>query len=458
MMKKLRVFLVLLLAFAGVVQSQTYPITSWSDVADSSWYNSGQDEFIISTAEEFAGVAQLVQSGTTFAGKTINISADIDLDGNLWTPIGAYPKLFSGNVAGNNHTISNLWINLPTTDFAGLFGYTLGSSFTNLHVDTSHIIGLDSVGTLVANLFDNGSIENCSAINISVTGGNNTGGLVGGLVQNSTISKSHASGDVVGALQVGGLIGSGWAMVQINESYSEGTVTANFLAGGLVGAYPFAFAGTSTIDNSYSRSLVVAGEERAGGLIGGADNALLVKNSYSTGTVSAPSFEGAIIGFWGNINMENIYFDTESSGMTEGVGGFGGPPVTPDITGKTTAEMKTAAMVDLLNAGSPDGPWSIDSSTNDGYPVLNFVLGIQSNNLDAASVKVYPTVFDTDFTVSSTLALNSYQIYSLSGALISSGSLDGNTTTVTAANLSTGVYILTVRSAEGMISKRIIKR
>lgn len=54
--------------------------------------------------------------------------------------------------------------------------------------------------------------------------------------------------------------------------------------------------------------------------------------------------------------MENIYFDTESSEMTEGVGGFGGAPTTPDITAKTTAEMKTNEMVDFLNANATDGP------------------------------------------------------------------------------------------------------
>lgn len=458
MMKKLQIFLVLLIASVTVAQAQTYPTTFWSDNADVSWYDASQDEYTVSTAEEFAGVSQLVADGTTFDGKIINIGADIDLDGNLWTPIGAYPELFSGSVEGNDHTISNLWINLPETDFVGIFGYVATSTFSNIHVDTANVVGFDSVGTLVANLFDNGSIENCSAINISVTGNNNTGGLVGGFLTNSSIANSHAIGNVVGAVQAGGLAGSGWNQVEINECYSEGTVTADALGGGLIGAFTFSFGGTSTVNNSYSRSTVVVNNERAGGLIGGADNALNVKNSYSTGSATALDFAGGVIGFWGDLTTENVYFDTESSGMTEGVGGFGGAPTTPDITGKTTAEMQTAEMVDLLNAGSPDGPWSIDPDSNDGYPILNATLGVQQNSIDAASVKVYPTVFDTDFTVSSTLALNSYQIYNLSGTLISSGVLNGNTTSVTAANLSTGVYILTVRSAEGMISKRIIKK
>ncbi|MGO3182534.1 MAG: T9SS type A sorting domain-containing protein [Aequorivita sp.] len=459
MMKKFQIFLVLLLASVTVAQAQTYPTTSWSDLADTSWYDSGQDEFTLSTAETLAGLAQLVADGNAFEGKTIIIGADIDLNGNLWTPIGVKFELpFSATVEGNDYIISNLWVNTPETEMAGLFGHTESASFSNLHVNTANIIGDDNTGALVANLYNNGSISNCSAINVNVTGKYSTGGLVGGFLTNSSISNSHAIGDVVGFAQVGGLAGTGFDISTVSECYSEGTVTADLLTGGLVGSYPFGFGGTSTIENSYSRSSVVSLVERAGGLIGGGDIALIIKNSYSTGTVSAPEFAGGMIGLWGSIEVENLYFDTESSGMTEGVGGFGGAPVTPDITGKTTAEMKSSEMVDLLNADSSDGPWSIDANTNDGYPILNAVLGVNGNNMDAASVKVYPTVFNSEFTVSSTMALNAYQIYSLSGALISSGKLDGNTTTVTAANLSAGVYVLTVRSAEGMISKRIIKK
>lgn len=459
MMKKLQFFLVLFLAFTTFAKAQTYPTTSWGDLADTSWYDSAQDEFTLATAEELAGLAQLVADGNSFDSKTIIIGADIDLDGNLWTPIGVEFEIpFSATVEGNNHIISNLWVNMPEEEMAGLFGHTQSASFSNIHIDTANVIGDDNTGALVANLYDNGSITNCSAINVNVTGKYTTGGLVGGFLTNSTITKSHAIGNVTGTLQVGGLAGTGFDASAVIECYSEGTVTADLLSGGLVGSYPFGFSGTSTIDNSYSRSNVVANEERAGGLIGGGDNFLIIKNAYSTGTVSAPDYAGGSIGLFGQIVVENLYFDTESSGMTEGVGGIQGPPVTPDVTALTTAEMKSAETVDLLNAGSPEAPWAIDPSVNEGYPVLNFVLGVQNNNFDATAVSVYPTVFDSEFTVSSTLELDSYQIYNISGALISSGKLNGKSTNVSASNLSTGNYIVVIRSAEGMVSKRIIKK
>ncbi|MEM0517699.1 T9SS type A sorting domain-containing protein [Aequorivita flava] len=459
MMKKLQIYLVLLLVSVTMTQAQTFPTTSWSDLADTSWYDAGQDEFTLSTAETLAGLAQLVADGNSFAGKTILIGGDIDLDGNLWSPIGVEFNIpFSGTVNGNDYVISNLWVNMPTTGMAGLFGHTESASFSNLHLDTANVIGDDNTGALIANLYNNGSIENCSAINVDVTGQYTTGGLVGGFLTNSTITKSHAIGNVTGFAQVGGLAGTGWDNVIVAECYSEGTVTADALTGGLIGSFPFAFAGESVVDNSYSRANVVSLMDRAGGLIGNGDNALLIKNSYATGTVTAPDSAGAVIGLWGMINAENLYFDTETSGMTEGVGVVQGPPVTPDITALTTTEMKSTETVDLLNAGSTEAPWSIDSSVNDGYPVLNFVLGVENNSFDATAVKVYPTIFDTTFSVASTLGLQSYSIYSYTGALISKGILSNTVSTVNAANLSAGVYILKINTAEGTITKKIIKK
>lgn len=456
-MKKLNLFLVF--AFMAIVaKAQDFPTTFWLDVAETSWYDSSQNEFTISTAEELAGLALLVQNGAAMLNKSFSIDGNIDLDGHLWIPIGLDHNLpFSGSVEGNDYTISNLWINQPNVDFAGLFGYTSKSSISNLKIDTAHIVGFDNTGTLVANLFDNGHITNCSAINVEVVGNNNTGGLVGGFLTNSSITKSFAIGNVQGMTQVGGVAGSGWAESQMTECYAEGTVTAEFLAGGLIGAFPFTFFAPSTIDNCYSRSSVEATVERAGGLLGGADNGLNIKNSYSTGTVTSPEFAGAVVGFWGSISAENVYFDSESSGMTEAVGGFGGAPTNPDITAKTTAEMKSPEMVDLLNANNPEGPWSIDASTNDGYPILNAVLSVPGIDLNAATV-VYPTVFENNFTISSTADLADYAIYSMNGQRIAAGKISGNSTEISGGNLQAGIYLLKIQSNQGSITKRIIKK
>lgn len=192
------------------MQAQTYPTTEWSDLADTSWFDADLDEFSITTPEALAGLAELVNEGNTFEGKTITIDEAIDLDGNLWTPIGdAIAIPFSGTVEGNENTISNLWIDLPSQSVAGLFGQVTGGTLSDITIDTSNIVAADTAGTLVGNISTGSSIDNCHAKNVDVSSiGENTGGLVGGLLTDSSIANSSSSGDVVGVNQIGGLAGT----------------------------------------------------------------------------------------------------------------------------------------------------------------------------------------------------------------------------------------------------------
>lgn len=80
--------------------------------------------------------------------------------------------------------------------------------------------------------------------------------------------------------------------------------------------------------------------------------------------IEGPGFDGGAIGVAGNVVTENDYWDTDSSHHANAIGGWQGSPDTTDITSKTTAGMKTAAMVAALNNGS--GPWTIDPNINDG--------------------------------------------------------------------------------------------
>ena len=54
---------------------------AWADYADTSWYSDDETVFHISTAEELAGLAELVNAGNTFEGRTVYLDADIDLGG-----------------------------------------------------------------------------------------------------------------------------------------------------------------------------------------------------------------------------------------------------------------------------------------------------------------------------------------------------------------------------------------
>ena len=73
------VFLVLALAliFSVVCVGGVSGADVWDGNVDTSWYSSNKNTFTITTAEQLAGLAQLVNNGNNFAGKTINLGDDI---------------------------------------------------------------------------------------------------------------------------------------------------------------------------------------------------------------------------------------------------------------------------------------------------------------------------------------------------------------------------------------------
>ena len=93
---------------------------TWDGTADISWYTDHEDdqEYRISTAEQLAGLAELVNADpgkTNFAGKTFYLDNDIDLSGHEWISIGTVlggdcPEYsFCGVFDGQGHVISNLY-------------------------------------------------------------------------------------------------------------------------------------------------------------------------------------------------------------------------------------------------------------------------------------------------------------------------------------------------------------
>lgn len=109
----------------------------------------------IATAEQLAKLASDVNNGNTpqaFLGKYFKLTADIDLSGGIWIPIGKYynkgygngeNRLFFGKFDGNGHVIKNMHIQWEGTDAWsawGLFSTLQGASSTNLTTVTNLII------------------------------------------------------------------------------------------------------------------------------------------------------------------------------------------------------------------------------------------------------------------------------------------------------------------------------
>ena len=247
-----------------------------------------------------------------------------------FTPVGNSTTNFTGTFDGLGHTISNLTINLPTTNYADMFGATgTGSVIRNVGLVGGSVSGFSYVGGLVG--VNNGTVSNSYATGSVSGAADYVGGLVA--VNGGTISNSYATGSVSGTgAWFGGLVGANFGTV--SNSYATGSVSGgigSFLVGGLVGQ------NAGTVSNSYATGSVSGGGGGfwIGGLVG--QNAGTVSNSYATGSVSGGSGSynvGGLVGFnYGSSTVSNSYWDTTTSGQATSAGG----------TGLATAQMQVAS-------------------------------------------------------------------------------------------------------------------
>ena len=153
-------------AFAVDGNGATGSVASWDGTTvDTSWNEEGNAEvYTMQDAADLAGLAQLVNEGNNFSGKTIKLGADIDLSGKEWTPIGTSGKPFSGTFDGNEKTISNLSINTPKKSNVGLFGYTADGEVKNFTLQNAEVAGRLEVGAVA------GTPHTSKYTNITVTG------------------------------------------------------------------------------------------------------------------------------------------------------------------------------------------------------------------------------------------------------------------------------------------------
>ena len=192
-------------------------------------------------------------------------------------------------------------------------------------------------------------------------GTNNYTGLFG-YVDGGTISDlGVTNANITGKYWVGALVGHQRTSSSVSRCYSTGTVTGTEgYIGGLVGQNYY-----STITDSYSR-VIVDSKSTAGGLCGNNNSGTIIR-CFSTGTVDGDFFIMGLSWSSSGSSVVNSFWDTETSGILTSNGG----------TGKTTAEMMTESTFtdagwDFTgeSANGNDDTWSIDGSTNDGYPFL----------------------------------------------------------------------------------------
>ena len=302
-----------------------------------------------------------------------------------------------GLVGFNDHgNISDSYTDANVTgsgdDVGGLVGDSEGGYFSHTFA-TGNVSGSASVGGLIGEN-ENGLISNSYATG-SVTGTNyGTGGLVGynygnssisksystgnvtgadygagGLVgknENSTISNSYASGNVGGENNVGGLVGYNYG--SIINSYATGNVTGDNEVGGLVG-----YNEDSTVSNSYATGNVI-GINKVGGLVGVNDG--IINISYATGFVTGDGYLGGLVAD-NTGTISNSFWDTETTGMTDGYGignnnGFlaDGTPQAGVIGLSTQAFLNEANFTSATSDnGNTNAEWNFTSGTGTWFMI-----------------------------------------------------------------------------------------
>ncbi|MDR1683801.1 MAG: hypothetical protein LBS25_10525, partial [Candidatus Symbiothrix sp.] len=184
------------------------------------------------------------------------LTADIDLGGSNWTPIGGDNAGFTLN--GQGHVIKNMKVDV-TSGQSGLFKKLTGATIRNLGFDNCYVKSNQGGVGIVAGEICNTTIENVYVIHSHIQStGDHTGGLIGRVYNGSTVRNSYANTHVYGeADQTGGLIGcikaAGWTggpgsgnSVTIANCYFGGLLLSNNRANAIAA---IADDGTYTISN-----------------------------------------------------------------------------------------------------------------------------------------------------------------------------------------------------------------
>ncbi|MCL2079680.1 MAG: hypothetical protein FWH17_07560 [Oscillospiraceae bacterium] len=374
-----------------------YPVLRGMELPD----KDGVEYIEVSTAEGLAAIQSNIM------GK-YRLTADIDLSGVAWTPIGTNSRPFNGILDGNGHTISNLTVNLPEQDYVGMFGNTNGL-VKNLTLENVQVTGRSYVGGLAGQ--NSGVISDVSVMGGTVTAGGTSSCYIGGFV------GRNSGGRIIGSSVTGGLLVSGknytGGFVGVNStgrilrSFATAEVKGTSCTGGFVG-----YSITDRIEQCYATGNV-EGTSEVGGFVGGIVSTSLVKDCYSTGNVLGSSISNNSInntaGFLGwasatSGRVENCY---TTSTHTKGFRGTGGTVVSSyfnkdlvPLTNGSAEGRSTAQMSDITTYVGWDfeDVWEMGEA---GYPVLRGMElpdkdGVESEGIDDVNITVLIILPDSE--------------------------------------------------------------
>lgn len=254
---------------------------------DATYLNTDADgNYLISNANELVYFAKSVNvDGETYADKTVKLTADIDLAGKEWAPIGTAEHPFSSTFDGNGKTISNLKITAGS--YAGLFGYVSTATIKNVKLANADVSGGERMASLIGRITDDATVTNCSNDDASsVTGSDsNTGGLIGEIV-NGTVTLTNL----------------------VNNAAVENTKESNSRAGGVVAQVTT--NANVTLTNCTNNGAVKTNNGYAGGIVSAYQSgSLTIDNCANTGALVG-KYKGNMLGWYTSIRSITISSDT----------------------------------------------------------------------------------------------------------------------------------------------------
>ena len=311
-------------------------IGSWADGGGESGaaedlgyiYDSNTKTYTVYNADGLMNIAELVNGGKTDIN--ITLTADIDLTGKNWTPIGTdYDNSYKGTFDGGGHTITGLTFT-TNDEYVGLFGWlNRAGTVKNVVMEgvqiTSNQIYGGSIGGVAG--YSWGTIENCS-VSGSVSGTVYVGGVVGAQIGGS-ITGCSSSATVKGTVDVGGVAGQTNSSATLTACYATGNVTIemnpkkNIAGGSLVGMN----AGSSLLACYATGNVTSTGSSTGYMHIGG-----FLGNNYANVMTAC---------YWKNNHEQGIGYNKKSTEATK-----------VDGTGVTWHKAGDAMNRALQNAGS----------------------------------------------------------------------------------------------------------
>ena len=340
-------------------------------------------------------------AGTAHSSASAKLTADIDLknychaaeDGKellSWIPIGNYNNRWKGNMDGQAHTISNLYIK-TAQNYVGLFGFTEGATIQDLIFDYAKVENVSTTGTntmytgilagyAYASTNSPAHIKGIKTTNnCTVIGQEDTGGIVGSAKINLENCENRSS--VKGTRLVGGIAGS-CTERNIKRCTNYGTVENDgSYIGGIIG-----YAYGTSIEDCANYGKITSTGWHAGGIAGKTLENSSIQNVFSYGDVTnTHGSSGIIIGYVGGTltakgiaayNKEALLNNSSENIKIVGTGSLAfedGKEEADVVKAFTKQQIKSGEVALALNDNKTSGDlaWYQKLGENgDAYPVL----------------------------------------------------------------------------------------